>query len=132
MQLRKIAHRVLSPLFVTILLLIAAVAPFTTASAQNATVIGQPDTSSNAPGHSGSELNFPLGIDVDADGGVYVAERNNHRVLYYAPDGDQVADRVYEQHGSMETYIVNFDGAAGSGAPSEDTLANPTYVSLDS
>jgi hypothetical protein len=132
MQLRKIAHRVLSPLFVTIPFLIAAVAPFTVASAQDATIIGQPDASSNAPGHNAAGLNFPLGIDVDPEGGVYIADRNNHRILYYAPDGDQIADRVYGQHGNMETYIVNFDGAAGSGAPSENTLANPTYAALDS
>ncbi len=99
--------------------------------AQNHRVIGQPDFTTSTPGHTASDLNFPLGIAVDDSGGIYVADRNNHRVLYYAPDGDGVADRVYGQHGRLDTYIVNFDGLGGSGPPSADTLANPTYVALD-
>ena len=105
---------------------------FSVASAQAERVLGQPDFTSNAVGHGPGGLSFPLGIAVDSAGGIYVADRNNHRTLYYAPDGDAVADRVYGQHGNFNSYIVNFDGIGGSGSPSADTLANPTYVALDS
>lgn len=101
------------------------------AAAQATLVYGQPDFASAAVGHDANGLSFPLGIAVDASGGVYLADRNNHRVLYYAPDGNTTADRVYGQHGNLNTYIVNYDGVGGSGAPSADTLNNPTYVALD-
>jgi hypothetical protein len=102
------------------------------ALAQDSVIYGQPDASGSAVGHSADGLNFPLGVAVDANGGVYLADRNNHRVLYYAPDGNTTADRVYGQHGNLNSYIVNYDGVGGSGAPSADTLNNPTYVALDS
>jgi hypothetical protein len=76
-------------------------------------------------------LSFPLGIAVDAQGGVYVADRNNHRVLFYAADGNATADRVYGQHGNFSSYIANYDGLGGSGLPSANSLSNPTYVALD-
>lgn len=100
--------------------------------AQAVLIFGQPDASTSAAGQSATSLNFPLGITVDAEGGVYVADRNNHRVLYYAADGDATADRVYGQHGNFDSYIMNYDGIGGSGLPSADTLSNPTYVVLDS
>lgn len=117
-----------------IVLVVVVILVFSAASvgAQTALVYGQPDASSNAPGHDANGLNFPLGIAVDTSGGIYVADRNNHRVLYYSPDGDATADRVYGQHGNFNAYIVNYDGVGGSGAPSADTLNNPTYVALDS
>lgn len=114
-------------------LLVAAglISPVVT-EAQTVRVLGQPDFTSNAVGHDANGLNFPLGMAVDAKGGVYVADRNNHRVVYFADDGDGKADRVYGQHGKFDTYIVNYDGVGGSGAPSADTLNNPTYATLDS
>jgi hypothetical protein len=81
---------------------------------------------------SAETLNYPLGSDLDADGGYYVADRNNHRVLYFANDGDRVADRVYGQHGDFSAHISNNDGAGNSGAASADNLSMPTAVSLDS
>ncbi len=104
----------------------------TSVYAQEVTIIGQPDATSNAAGHNAVGLNFPLGIAVDTSGSVYVADRNNHRVLFFANDGDASADRVYGQHGNLNSYIVNYDGVGGSGLPSADTLSNPTYVALDS
>jgi hypothetical protein len=76
-------------------------------------------------------MNFPLGISVDGDGGFYVADRNNHRVLYFANDGDTTADRVYGQHGNFDSYTANFDGIGGSGGgPSADNLSMPTVVTM--
>ena len=100
-------------------------------SAQDdAIVFGQPNLTSNQVGHSATGLNFPLGITVDSSGGFYIADRNNHRVLYFAHDGDTTADRVYGQHGDFNAYTSNFDGVGGSGAPSADTLSMPTVVTL--
>lgn len=93
-------------------------------------LFGQPDFTSSAPGHSATGLNFPLGIAVDSTGGFYVADRDNHRILYFALDGDTVADQVYGQHGNFESYISNYDGSAGSGKPSADNLSMPTVVNL--
>jgi hypothetical protein len=99
-------------------------------------VFGQADMQSFAANRGGAAsaetLNYPLGSDLDADGGYYVADRNNHRVLYFANDGDRVADRVYGQHGDFSAHISNNDGAGNSGAASADNLSMPTAVSLDS
>lgn len=107
----------------------------TVVSAQDVVIFGQPDAGSVAPNRSGvvsaDGLNFPLGIAVDSTGGFYVADRNNHRVLYFANDGNTTADRVYGQSDNFNTYIINYDGVAGSGMPSEKTLNMPTVVGLD-
>ena len=41
--------------------------------------------------------NYPLGI----------ADRNNHRVLFFANDGNAVGDRVYGRLGSFTADIAN-------------------------
>lgn len=99
-------------------------------------VYGQVDFSGGAVNRGGAvdagTLNYPLGLALDASGNIYLADRNNHRVLYYANDGDTTADRVYGQHGNMNAHIANNDGQGNSGAPSADNLNNPTAVALDS
>jgi hypothetical protein len=107
-------------------------------SAQTSAVMvyGQADFSGGAVNRGGAvaagTLHYPLGLALDNSGGIYVADRNNHRVLYYASDGNSDADRVYGQHGSMTAHIANNDGQGNSGAPSADNLSNPTAVALDS
>ncbi|MEZ4671367.1 MAG: NHL repeat-containing protein [Anaerolineae bacterium] len=101
------------------------------------TVYGQADFSSGASNRgsttAGADTLFtPLGIARDANGGIYVADRDNHRVLYFAPDGDTTADRVYGQYGDFTAHISNNNGAGNSGAPSADSLSMPTAVALDS
>lgn len=118
-----------SKLFLTLSLVLLCLA--NPAHAQSITVFGQPNAASNAPGHGATTLNFPLGVAVNASGGLYVADRNNHRVLYYANDGNATADKVYGQHGKLDSYIANFDGQGGSGLPSADSLSSPTYAALD-
>jgi sugar lactone lactonase YvrE len=93
-------------------------------------VYGQADFASNAAGHSADGLSFPIGLAIDSEGGLYVADRNNSRVLYYANDGNTTADRVYGQHSSLNSYIVNFDGVGGSGLPNADTLNLPVGLAL--
>jgi hypothetical protein len=97
---------------------------------------GQPDFNSNDPNRNGDvtaeSLSFPLGLAVDAQGGFYIADRNNNRVLYFANDGNITADRVYGQFGSFTTNAKNNDGNGGAGAPSADNLSMPSTVALDS
>lgn len=107
----------------------------TSAAAQDAEseasrVYGQPDFAGNAAGHDADGLSFPIGLALDDSGGLYVADRNNSRVLYYAADGDTTADRVYGQHGDLGSYIQNYDGVGGSALPSADSLNFPVGLSL--
>ncbi len=99
-------------------------------------VYGQPDFASGGANQNGAAgpntLNYPLGITMDDSNGLYVADRNNHRVLYFANDGDQNADRVYGQYGDLNAHISNNDGQGNSGAPNTDNLSMPTAVVLDS
>ena len=101
-----------------------------------AAVYGQADFTSSQANRGGpasaETLNYPLGLLVDGAGGLYVADRNNHRVLYFAPDGDTVADHVYGQHGDLTAHIVNNDGSGNSGGASANNLAMPTGIVLDS
>jgi sugar lactone lactonase YvrE len=70
-------------------------------------VYGQPDFAPAAvqpnQGHSSTSaltLNNPTGLATDKAGGLYVADRDNNRVLYYAPGSvniDPPATRVYGQ-----------------------------------
>lgn len=119
-----------------VLLVCLAVLVHTALAYTTLLVIGQPDYASgarNAGGDaSGETLNTPLGVALDRDGGLYIADRDNHRVLYYAADGDTTADRVYGQHGDFTAHISNNDGNGNSGAPSADSLSMPTAVALDS
>jgi hypothetical protein len=100
-------------------------------AAEATTVYGQPDLVANGVGHDAQGLFFPIGLAQDASGGLYVADRNNSRILYFAPDGDTTADRVYGQHDDLDSYTQNYDGVGGSGLPSAETLNYPVAISLD-
>jgi len=95
-------------------------------------VYGQPDFNSNGAGTSATSLNFPLGVAVGDNLGLFVADRNNHRVLYFADDGDTTADQVYGQFGNFDAHIMNNNGGGNSGSASADTLNTPTFPALDS
>lgn len=111
-----------------------------TVFAQNApatVVYGQADFTSGAANRGGAAgpdtLNYPLGMTMDSEGGLYLADRDNHRVLYFANDGDQIADRVYGQCGSLTAHIANNNCVDGNtGGASANSLAAPTAVALDS
>src|SRR5688572_8396235 len=74
-------------------------------------VYGQLDYTTGVPNRGGEasadSFNYPLSIVIDSSGGFYVVDRNNHRVLYFANDGDTTADRVYGQHGDLTAHIAN-------------------------
>lgn len=70
-----------------------------------------------------TDVNFsgPFGITLDANGGLFVVDTNNNRVLYF-PAGSTTATRVYGQ--------PNFITGTG-GAASATSLSGPTKVALD-
>ncbi len=67
-------------------------------------------------------LNFPQGVVQDSDGGIYIADGPNQRVLYYA-NRSTTATRVYGQNGSFTT---NTPGTTAS------TFNLPVALALDS
>ncbi len=80
-----------------------------------------------------NSLNFPRGLALDSKGGLFVADRDNHRVLHF-PAGSTTPDRVYGQTGSFTTGVLNNNGQGdtGSGAATADNLFNPRGLSIDS
>lgn len=80
-------------------------------------VYGQPDfthCSSNRGGSpSATTLNAPWGVAVARNGGLYVADRMNQRVLFY-PAGSTQATRVYGQRGSFTSNKPNNGGVSAT------------------
>lgn len=83
-------------------------------------VYGQPDFVSNGATTSSGGLNSNQGVVSDFEGGVYIADTSNNRVVYY-PRGSNVATRVYGQ--------PNF--TSGVASTSNNGLNNPVAVALD-
>lgn len=83
-------------------------------------VYGQPDFNSNGATQSASGLNSPRAVVADSRDGIYVADTDNNRVLYFPP-GSKVAERVYGQS--------TFFNSAGS--VSVTGLFSPGGVALD-
>jgi hypothetical protein len=75
---------------------------------------------------SANTLNQNTGVVLDESGGVYVPDQMNNRVLFYA-SGSTVATRVYGQ-ANYTSSVAN----KGLGAPTADTINQPTGVALDS
>ena len=78
----------------------------------------------NNGGVSANSLSAPEGLAVDASGGLYVADTDNARVLYF-PVGATTATRVYGQQGSFSTNSPNRGGV------SAQSLHSPTGLALD-
>jgi len=101
-------------------------------------VYGQPDFSSASvqpnqgkPNPTATTLNTPTGIAVDSHGGLYIADRNNNRVLYYPPKAqssgnDPAAARVYGQPSyatdSPSTTASTFHGPGAVGVDAQGDL----------
>jgi sugar lactone lactonase YvrE len=65
-------------------------------------------------------------VVVDASSGIWIADSLQHRILYFANDGDTVADRVLGQAGSFTTGAVN-----ANGGPGPETFSLPQGLALD-
>jgi sugar lactone lactonase YvrE len=78
----------------------------------------------NNGGVSANSLYAPIAIKVDTLGNVYIADRQNNRVLYY-PNGSTTATRVYGQLGSFTSNIAN------NGGISADSLNSPNGITID-
>jgi len=81
----------------------------------------------NNGGVSAESLDLPVGVAVDADGNLYVADRGNSRVLEYNTplSTNTTADLVFGQGGSFTSNAEN------NGGVSADSLNSPTGVAVD-
>ncbi|MFZ5628076.1 MAG: hypothetical protein ACOY5B_03035 [Spirochaetota bacterium] len=86
-------------------------------------VYGQSDFISNSPGVTASKMNWPWGIRYFG-GGIYVADPQNHRVLYF-PVESASATRVWGQAGSFTANTVNNGGISAS------SLNTPSGLDID-
>lgn len=84
-------------------------------------VYGQPDFTSNAPGLGPSGLNAPTAIAIDPNGGVWIADTGNHRVLHFHY-GKTSADRVLGQ--------PDFDHGDPPTTTTESTLMSPEGLAV--
>lgn len=88
-------------------------------------VIGQPDFVSNTPGLGPDKFDNPTGLKLDAGNRLFVADRNNHRVLVFEqvnPDGQ--ADNIFGQP-DYESNTPN------NGGISDASLSAPTGIATD-
>ena len=67
----------------------------------------------NNGGISANSLFEPNGVALDSSGNLYVADRDNNRVLFY-PAGSTTATRVYGQFGSFTTNTPNNGGISAT------------------
>ena len=78
----------------------------------------------NNGGISARSLRTPEGVDVDANDGLYIVDRDNNRVLHFSGTST-VADRVYGQGNSFTSGTANLGGA------SNESLAAPIQMAAD-
>ncbi|EMY62054.1 NHL repeat-containing protein [Leptospira terpstrae] len=83
-------------------------------------VYGQTNFVSNSTGIAADKMSSPYGISLDSEGGMYVADSGNSRVLYF-PAGSTSATRVYGQP----------DFGTNGGGPGATGLSGATWVALD-
>jgi hypothetical protein len=81
------------------------------------------DFLTNGFGTSATQLRFPRAAAIDGDDNLYIADQQNHRVLFF-PAGSTTATRVYGQHGSFTTNTPNNGGVGPA------SLSNPISVSI--
>ena len=78
----------------------------------------------NNGGVSASSLSGPLGVGLDSQNNLYVADGGNYRALYY-PAGSITATRVYGQAGSFTSNTVNNGGVSSS------SFSRPNAFAID-
>jgi hypothetical protein len=67
----------------------------------------------NNGGVSANSMNQPYRVAIDSTGGLYVAEEQNHRVVYFSA-GSTTATRVYGQSGSFTSATSNNGGLSAN------------------
>lgn len=100
-------------------------------------VFGQPNFTSNTANNGGisaSSLNFPFGLAINADGDLWVADRDNNRVLRFDDPltSDTVADVVFGQDGSFTQNRPDHSRSTAHGVegPSRDSLKEPLGIHI--
>ena len=88
------------------------------------------DGAGTAGSPTAENFNQPPSVALDQDEGLYVADRDNNRVLYFADDGDTTADWVFGQFGSVTSGVANNDGSGASG-DAQRTEPEPSAVCDD-
>jgi hypothetical protein len=83
----------------------------------------------NNGGPSANSLNQPWMVRPYA-GGVFIADDQNNRVLYYASTST-TASQVWGQYGSFTCNVANNNGGCGGPAVSANSLNNPTGIDVD-
>jgi len=79
---------------------------------------------SNNGGINANSLNSPFDVAAAPDGGVYISDSFNNRVLYY-PAGSTTATKVFGQSGNFSSNIPN------NGGVSADSLNMPFGISSE-
>ncbi|MFC1563744.1 beta-propeller fold lactonase family protein [candidate division KSB1 bacterium] len=90
-------------------------------------VIGQADFVTGTSATTNTGFSGPAGIALDASGNLWVADRDNERVLVFQTplSTDFTADFVFGQGGSFVT------GTANNGGISDSSLYQPTAIAFD-
>jgi hypothetical protein len=99
-------------------------------------VFGQANLTSAMLTMTADGLREPEDIVQDTTGGIYIADRGNNRVLYYAA-GSTTATRVYGQFGNFTCVVSNSanNNGACTATPrpiSANSLSSPLALALDS
>jgi sugar lactone lactonase YvrE len=105
--------------------------PFTQQIKTATAVWGQPSFKANACNRLGSPnsgtLCSPTGVAVDKNGNVYIADKNNNRVLEFNFGNDVGANRVFGQ----SSFTGNLCDKGFSSSPTATSLCSPENVAVD-
>ncbi|EQA44620.1 NHL repeat protein [Leptospira broomii serovar Hurstbridge str. 5399] len=87
-------------------------------------VLGQSNFTSSGPGTTQSTLTTPQGLAVDSNGGLWVVDSGNHRVLHF-PSGVATG-------GNADLVIGQANYTSGTNATTQSRLSSPHAVAIDS
>ena len=93
-------------------------------------VLGQVDFTSNVGGTTASKLKHPIGMVIDSSGRMFLADRDNHRILRF----DNVAAKATGASADGVLGQANFTSGTDNrgGAAAANTMSAPWSVSISS